>query len=75
MMAMQVAAGETDDPQFITLLNALVRGLVKRHTPRELWIIQIDNWFDHKWLRFSYLRPKREKMDDLAIVVFREFRP
>ena len=21
--------------------------------PQELWIIQIDNWFDHKWLRFS----------------------
>jgi hypothetical protein len=28
-MPIQVAAGETDDPQLITLLNSLVRGLVK----------------------------------------------
>jgi hypothetical protein len=52
-MPMQIAAGETDDPQFITLLNSLMRGLIREDTPQELWIIQIDNWFDHKWLRFS----------------------
>jgi hypothetical protein len=50
---MQVAGGETDDPLFITLLNSLLRGLITKGTPEELWIIQIDNWFDHKWLRFS----------------------
>ena len=42
-----------DDPPFIALLNSLVRGLLSRTTPHELWIVQIDNWFDHKWLRFS----------------------
>jgi hypothetical protein len=52
-MPLQVAAGETDDPQFITLLNSLVRGLIEEDKPQELWIIQIDNWFDQKWLRFS----------------------
>src|SRR5436309_112420 len=52
-MPIQVAAGETDDPKFITLLNSLVRGLIREDSPQELWIIQIDNWFDHKWLRFS----------------------
>jgi hypothetical protein len=52
-MPVQVAAGETDDPQFIMLLNSLLRGLIEDDTPQELWIIQIDNWFDHKWLRFS----------------------
>jgi hypothetical protein len=49
----QVTAGETDDPEFITLLNSLLRGLIEEGTPQEVWIIQIDNWFDHKWLRFS----------------------
>ena len=52
-MSIQIAAGETDDPQFVTLLNSLVRGLIKEAKPQEVWIIQIDNWFDHKWLRFS----------------------
>jgi hypothetical protein len=52
-MPIQIAEGPTDDSRFITLLNSLVRGLVQAATPQELWIIQIDNWFDHKWLRFS----------------------
>ena len=52
-MPMKIEVGESDDPYFIALLDSLVRGLVKRETPEGLWIIQIDNWFDHKWLRFS----------------------
>jgi len=49
----QIAPGETDDPSFIDLLNSLVSGLLADHAIEKLWIIQIDNWFDHKWLRFS----------------------
>ncbi len=52
-MTMQIGVGETDDPYFIELLNRLIRALVIRVAPQQLWIIQIDNWFDHKWLRFS----------------------
>ena len=52
-MKIQVTAGETDDPGFVEVLNSLVRGLVSQYKPEELWIIQIDNWFDHKWLGFS----------------------
>jgi hypothetical protein len=52
-MPIEVAPGETDDPLFIKLLNSLLQGLLKASTPQEVWIIQIDNWFDHKWLRFS----------------------
>ena len=52
-MKIQVTAGETDDPGFVEVLNSLVRGLISQHGPEELWIIQIDNWFDHKWLGFS----------------------
>jgi hypothetical protein len=48
-----VAPGETDDPGFVEVLNSLVQGLISQHEPEALWIIQIDNWFDHKWLRFS----------------------
>jgi hypothetical protein len=52
-MMTQVAVGETDDPGFIAVLNSLVQGLISNRAPEELWIIQIDNWFDHKWFRFS----------------------
>jgi len=52
-MNTQVATGESDDPGFIEVMNSLVRGLIAHREPEELWIIQIDNWFDHKWLGFS----------------------
>ena len=49
----QIVAGKTDDPSFIELLNSLVEGLLADFNPERFWIIQIDNWFDHKWLKFS----------------------
>jgi len=52
-MPVRIDVGETDDPYFIALLDSLVSGLAKTKAPEGLWIIQIDNWFDHKWLRFS----------------------
>jgi hypothetical protein len=52
-MAAQVLVGDNDDPDFVALLNSLLRGILTRHAPKDLWIIQIDNWFDHRWLQFS----------------------
>jgi hypothetical protein len=43
----------TDDNDFIKLLNSLLGKLLGQDCPQRLWIIQNDNWFDHKWLRFS----------------------
>jgi hypothetical protein len=49
----QIVAGKTDDPNFIEMLNSLVEGLLADVGPERFWVIQIDNWFDHKWLKFS----------------------
>jgi hypothetical protein len=43
----------TDDNHFIDLLNPLLKGLLVQQAPEQLWVIQIDNWFDHKWLTYS----------------------
>lgn len=73
-----IATGKTDDPAFIALLNSLIRGLVNSYTPNELWITQIDNWFDHKWLRFSgigtvdFQFPTFMNRDDSALQEFRQ---
>ena len=48
-----VATGPTDDAGFVEVLNSLLQGPISRYKPKALWIIQIDNWFDHKWLKFS----------------------
>ncbi|PYV59858.1 MAG: hypothetical protein DMG96_31315 [Acidobacteria bacterium] len=53
-MAHLVNSAETDDRNFIAIVNSVAHGIVNRSgAPNELWIIHIDNWFDHKWLRFS----------------------
>jgi hypothetical protein len=48
-----MSAGDTDDPGFIEALNSIVGELVADHEPQQFWLIQIDNWFDDKWLGFS----------------------
>lgn len=52
-MTIQVLAEASDDPKFIEILNLLLRRILDELRPERMWIIQIDNWFDHKWLRFS----------------------
>jgi hypothetical protein len=52
-MAISIPSGLTDDNDFVDLLNALLNALLVQQSPEQLWVIQIDNWFDHKWLRFS----------------------
>ena len=52
-MAIMIHSGLTDDNDFIELLSGLLTTLVRDQSPEQLWIVQIDNWFDHKWLRFS----------------------
>lgn len=52
-MPIAIPGGLTDDNDFIEKLNSMLTGLTIQETPEELWVIQIDNWFDHKWLRYS----------------------
>lgn len=42
-----------DDSDFIEILNNICHGLSYDYSPQYFCIIQIDNWFDHKWLNFS----------------------
>ena len=43
----------SDDPAVIELFNSAVNGLLSERAPEEFYLVQIDNWFDQKWLRFS----------------------
>jgi hypothetical protein len=42
-----------DDPNFVELVSRLIGGAAAVHQPGDVRIYKIDNWFDHKWLRFS----------------------
>lgn len=52
-MQIAIPAGLTDDNDFIEVFNAMLRRLLAEAGSEQLWVIQIDNWFDHKWLGFS----------------------
>jgi hypothetical protein len=44
---------ESDDPKFIELINQILNGVISCHQPNQIYLIQIDHWFDFKWLFFS----------------------
>ena len=39
-----------DDPAFLSLGQRIVNGALAALQVRELFLVHIDNWFDHKWL-------------------------
>jgi hypothetical protein len=75
-----LSVGKADDPNFIGLMNSLITGLMRSHAPEEFWIIEIDNWFDDKWLRFSGIGsvdfefPSFMHKQDVALAEFRQDR-
>lgn len=40
-----------DDRRFLGIVGRSVDAICE--DVRDLWIVRVDNWFDHKWLRFS----------------------
>jgi hypothetical protein len=52
-MTIEILTNEHDDPQFVELAKQLISGLMTIDFPDEIFVVKIDNWFDHKWLKFS----------------------
>jgi hypothetical protein len=44
---------EGDDLEFIELVQSAVGGILASGHPEKLYLIHINNWFDHKWLGFE----------------------
>jgi len=44
---------QNDDPEFAALIKRIVGGVLLQNKPRELYVVEIKNWFDQKWLGFS----------------------
>ena len=42
-----------DDPAFLAIVDHIIAALVYQDRPEEVYLVHIDNWFDHKWLRYS----------------------
>lgn len=42
-----------DAPQFVELVTRILGAAVRLYRPDEIYVVQIDHWFDHKWKAFS----------------------
>ena len=41
------------DPRFIAIVERVLNNTVQLHHPAGVYVVLIDNWFDHKWLEFN----------------------
>jgi hypothetical protein len=48
--AIEIAASESDDVTFLELVRRIVNGALADMLISEVYLVHIDNWFDHKWL-------------------------
>lgn len=44
---------QNDDDEFIEAIDKLIHTLVKSYERPDLYVVRINNWFDHKWLNFA----------------------
>jgi len=40
------------DHDFLTLVGRILINTLQIHRPPDVYVVLIDNWFDHKWLEF-----------------------
>jgi hypothetical protein len=41
---------DSDDPAFLALTQRIINGAVAAHELRDVFLVHVDTWFDHKWL-------------------------
>jgi len=46
----ELVPAEHDDVAFLSLAQRIMNGAIAALQMREVFLVQVDNWFDHKWL-------------------------
>jgi len=50
---MKLLTTPEDDLKFVSIVSSIIDVLADKYKPQIIAAIQIDNWFDHKWLGLS----------------------
>ena len=53
LMNFELFTNPTDDPPFVELARYILYECVENTLPLQVFVVKVDNWFDHKWLTFS----------------------
>ena len=48
----ELVPAEHDDLPFLSLARRIVNGAVAALETRDVFVVHVDSWFDHKWLRW-----------------------
>lgn len=48
----ELVPAEHDDIAFLSLAQRIMNGAIAELQMREVFLVHVDNWFDHKWLRW-----------------------
>lgn len=51
--AQEIKPEKDDAPEFIESINKILGTMIFQYRLKEIVIIKIKNWFDHKWLNYS----------------------
>jgi len=54
----ELIPSEYDDDAFLSLVQKIVNGAIISLQVREVYLVQVDNWFDWKWLGWRSRRGK-----------------
>jgi hypothetical protein len=65
----ELLPSENDDPAFVELVVRIINGAVMSLHAREVYLVHVDNWFDHKWLGWGS-RWKHSELMELYIPAF-----
>jgi hypothetical protein len=63
-----VPAGH-DDPAFLAIAQRIVNGAIAALQVREVYLVHVDNWFDHKWLGW-WSNWKHKELKELYVPPF-----
>ena len=49
----KIKVEEGDSFEFIEIVNAIISNIVFQYSIKEVVLVKVKNWFDHKWLNYS----------------------
>ena len=61
----ELVPAEDDDAAFVSLAQRIVNGAIAELGMREVFLVHVDNWFDHKWLGW-----RSRKGEELRVPLF-----
>jgi hypothetical protein len=56
----ELVPAEHDDCAFLTLAQRIMNGAIAALQVREVFLVHVDNWFDHKWLGWWSRKGEKE---------------